>query len=170
MLKLRHSLALSEFASLLGGSQVFANGVEGAQLQPVPLPVDSSCNRIFFRSSQHFNHTVCVGPHAVPGAVGDGDSRSFYFAQIPDVNMQDATARKWFLYLKLRFPSDGEVSLAKGASSQAIDEHMCDFDAVKVQINRADPSNKVYTIAPIPLTSMQVNIPGIQDVGSIGLT
>jgi len=170
MLKLRHSLALSVLASVLSTGQVYANGVDGAQLQPVPLPVDSSCNRIFFRSSQHFNHTVFVVPHAIPGTVGDGDSRSFYFAPIPNANMQDANARKWFLYLKLRFPSDGEVSLTKGASSQAIDEHMCDFDTVKVQINRADPSNKVYTIAPIPLTSMQVNIPGVQDVGSIGLT
>jgi hypothetical protein len=169
MLKLRHSIAMSVLATVLSGP-VHAAGVEGAQLQPVPVPVDSSCNRIFFRSSQHFNHTVFVVPHAVPGTMGDSDVRSFTFAPIPGANMQDATGRKWFLYLKLRFPSDGEVSLGRGASSQTIDEHMCDFDTVKVQINRADPSLKIFTIAPIPLTSIQVNIPGIQDVGSIGLT
>lgn len=161
MLKFRHSLALSALATLLSG-QVHSAGVDGAQLQPVSVPVDSSCNRIFFRSSQHFNHTVFVVPHAVPGTFGDGDDRNFAFAPIPGANLQNPDAQKWFLYLRLRFPSDGEVSNSRGASTLAVDEHMCDFDNVKLQINRADPSLKVFTIAPIPLTSIQVNIPGIK--------
>ncbi|MGZ3722719.1 MAG: hypothetical protein ACXVA9_07315, partial [Bdellovibrionales bacterium] len=138
-------------------------GVDATELQPVALDNSVRCNRIFFRSSQYYKGTIFVVPRIVSG--GGPGARRIY-----DVYPSD-NPNEYNLILKFYFPLNDEVMKSSAASVSKQDSDSCNWATVKEAINHdlgANSEQRINTIARIPLTSLEVNIDGIKDVGLIG--
>jgi len=147
----------------LGSSLALAkNGVEAAQLDYVALDTSVECNRILFKSSQHFKQTLFVIPRVVPGGGVDG-ARTYNIAPSAKSGIFDLT-------IHLYFPANDEVLKSSQATSNQKDHMACNWDQVKYAINKniQDPQQKIKTISRIPLTSIELRIPEIKDSGLIG--
>lgn len=154
--------SLIAFAALTPSFATAKSGVEAAQLDYVALDTSVECNRILFRSSQHFKHTLFVIPRIVPGTGVDG-ARTYNIVPTGKPGVYDLT-------INLYFPSNDEVLKSSTASVIKKDNMACNWDEVKYSLNKniQDPQLKITTIGKIPLTSIELRIPEIKDVGLIG--
>lgn len=137
--------------------------VEAIQLDYVALDASVQCNRIFFRSSQHFRNTIFVVPRIIAGA-GPQGKRAFDIASTDDDG-------QYTLTLRVYFPSSDEhIKTGLGTRAER-DFDACNFDKVKNALNNgASDAEKVTRIARMPLTSIELTIPGVADKGRIGRT
>jgi hypothetical protein len=147
-----------------------ANGVEAVQLDYVALDASVRCNRTFFRSSRHFKNTIFAVPRVEVGGngstsvcakVGPEGKRAF------DIN---ATENKdeFLLFLRIFFPTTAEKMANAGASQHTRDYDACNLDQVRDFLNRnATAENRVDTISRLPLTDIEVSIPGIEEPGRV---
>lgn len=154
--------ALSLLMALSGPAAHAKSGVEAAQLDYVTLDTSVECNRILFQSSQHFKQTLFVIPRVVPGTGIDG-ARTYNITPTSKPGIFD-------LSINLYFPANDEVLKSSAASTIKKDLLACNWDKVKYAINKniQDPQQKIKTISRIPLTSIEVRLPDIKDVGLIG--
>lgn len=168
------SLSLVMGASVLLNAvpALAGNGVEAIQLDYVAIDSAIKCNRIFFRSSQHFKNTIFVVPRVVPGGsgataacaatVGPEGKRAFDISPTDDPD-------QFILSLRLYFPPTGQRLINQGASQYSRDLDACNLDLVKESLNKnKSEEEKVKVIARLPLTSIEVKIPNIEEVGLIG--
>ena len=152
------------FAAVLAtlASPLARASVEATQLDYVALDTSIHCDRLFFRSSDHFKGTIFMMPKVQIGAGPEG--RSAY-------DISPSTDPKIFiLSLRLFFPESDEDLRDKGASSIRLNTSTCNTDAVKRAINANETSDdqKVKVVSRMPLTSIEVAIPGVRTVGRIG--
>ncbi len=133
-------------------------GVDSVRLDPVPIDARVNCNRTFFRSSQRQQGTIYVMPRATVGT----KAMASLIDIIPN---EDSTYR---LEVGIYFPRDDE-HVKKRMERRNIDEGRCNFDEVLHFLNKNEPANaKTKTIARMPLTSIQVSIPGVSQPFTIG--
>ncbi len=139
-----------------------AGAVGGVQLDYVALDASAQCNRIFFRSSQHYKNTIFVAPRVVPGP-GPQGKRLYDIAATEE-------AGEYILSLRLYFPANDEQIKGRSASRNHRDLDACNWDLVKASINRhaRNEDEKVLKISRMPLTSIEVALPGIAEIGRIG--
>jgi len=137
--------------------------VDAIQLDYVALDASVQCNRIFFRSSQHFKNTIFVVPRIIAGA-GPNGKRPF------DIAATDEDGQ-YILTLRVYFPSSDE-HIKSGLGTRAErDFDACNFDEVKGALNAgAADADRVLRIARMPLTSIELTLPGVADKGRIGRT
>lgn len=138
------------------------SGVESVQLDYVALDSSVECNRILFQSSQHFKQTIFAVPRVVPGN-GIESARTYNITPTNRVGIYD-------LAISLYFPSNDELVKTGGASTFKKDLMACNWDKVKYDLNRniKDPELQIQRVTPIPLTSIEMRIPGVQALGVIG--
>lgn len=138
------------------------SGVESVQLDYVALDASVECNRILFQSSQHFKRTIFAIPRIVPGN-GIESARTYNITPTNRHGIYD-------LAISLYFPSNDELVKTGGASTFKKDLMSCNWDKVKYDLNRniKDPELQIQRVTPIPLTSIEMRIPGIKAVGLIG--
>lgn len=165
ILKFKNLKACASFLTamtLWHSSTLAKSGVEAAQLDYVALDTSVECNRILFQSSQHFKQTLFVIPRVVPGTGVEG-ARTYNITPTTKPGIYD-------LAINLYFPANDEVLKSSLASTIKKDLLACNWDKVKFAINKniQDPALKIKTISRIPLTSIEVRIPDIKDVGVIG--
>ncbi len=155
------AMFLTAFMSLTGHAK---SNLEAVQLDLVPLDISVPCNRTFFRSSSHFTGTVFMTPRVVSSAGPDGDVKNSY-AIFPTTKPGE-----YRLDVYLFFPKNDGQLRPYGASSQKRDEDTCNVDMVKkaINANRAPGQDEVKIVSRIPLTSIDVTIPGIKSIGRIG--
>ncbi len=138
------------------------SGVESVQLDYIALDASVECNRILFQSSQHFKRTIFAVPRIVPGN-GVESARNYNLTPTNRQGIYD-------LAISLYFPSNDELVKTGGASTFKKDLMACNWDKVKYDLNRniKDPELQIQRVTPIPLTSIEMRIPGIQALGLIG--
>jgi hypothetical protein len=139
-----------------------AAGVEAIQLDYVPLDASLKCDRIFFRSTQHFKGTV----YALPRIMTDTDDIYEDIVRI-EKNPKNIAGKPYQLSFRVYFPRDDEEIKEKTAMDKAPKFKSCNFEAVKYFLNQINPENPIHTIASMPLTSFEVSIDDfISDVAS----
>lgn len=145
------------------GLTAFAkSGVESVQLDYVALDASVGCNRILFQSSQHFKNTVFSIPRVIPGT-GIETGRTYNITPTSKPGIYD-------LAISLYFPANDEDVKTGLASTYKKDPYACNWDKVKYDLNKniKDPDLQIQRVTPIPLTSIEMRIPGLNAVGLIG--
>lgn len=163
LVSLVSSLGLMAAVLVSGNPFVFAkSGVESVQLDYVALNLSTDCNRIFFRSSQHFKGTIFAIPRVVTGN-GVEKSRTYNIRQSIEPGYYDLT-------ISLYFPSNDEAIKSTGASTTKKDHDACNSDRVIYDLNQniRDREAQIQRISSIPLTSVEMRIPDIKALGQIG--
>lgn len=129
-------------------------GVEAIQLDHVPIDVALKCDRIFFRSTQHFTGTI----YALPRIIVDRDE---YYDDIVRVtkNPKETAGKPYIIGFKVYFPRDDEEIKTKSDYDQATQFKACNFDQVKTYLNSVDPKNPIHTVASMPITSFEISLP-----------
>jgi hypothetical protein len=142
--------------------------VESVELDFVPLDNSVDCHRILFRSSQHFTGTIFAVPRVVPGngfyaATGVESTRIFNIMRSKKPGFYDLAV---FLY----FPANEEAIKSTKASLFKKDIGACNWDEALMAVNRQipDTEHKINTISNIPLTSIEMRIPGFEKSGRVG--
>ncbi len=149
--------------NLLNGSVTEARqGINAIQLEPVAIDNSVQCNRLFFKGGTSYKDTIFVMPRVQPGGGPDG-GRTYSISPSTEKD-------RYNLVLKLYFPKSDEAVRTHAASSVVQDPYACNWDDVIQNLNSkiTDPGQKITTIAPSPLTSIEVSIPGIAGTGVIG--
>jgi hypothetical protein len=157
------SSALGAVATVILAVSAHATpAVEATQLDYVALDASVECNRILFQSSQHFKRTIFAMPRLVPGT-------GLEAGRVYEISPAERPGF-YHLYLRFYFPANDEVIKGSAASSFKRDLQACNWDAVKHAINKSIPDSRdrIETVSRIPLTSLEVRIPGIRSVARIG--
>jgi hypothetical protein len=139
-----------------------AANVDAIQLDAVALDSTLSCGRTFFRSSSHYHNTIFMLPEVVASG---GMEYKRTFEIIP------STDGKYILNLRLYFPERGDELVSDEASTFEAQPVDCtNTDLVKAALNAhiANESERVQTIALLPLTSIKVSIDGFEKPATIG--
>lgn len=146
---------------------VLALGVEAVNLEPVPLNNLVNCKTLLFRSSQHFKNTIFTLPKVIPGtgifsSTGVETSRTFNVMTTDKPGIYD-------LAIFIFFPRDDDSYLSSNANSFTIDKSRCNWDEVLASLNEGieGTESEIKVIADLPLTSLKMKIPGINDIGRI---
>lgn len=158
-------MALLSFALFSFQAQ---SAVESVALEPVPLDNAVDCHRILFRSSKHFKGTIFAVPRVLPGngvyaATGLESTRIFNIMPSKNPGYYDLTV---YLY----FPANEEYAKSFRASLSQNDPAACNWDEAIRAINKdvADPAQQIKTISNIPLTSIEMRVPGFGKSGRVG--
>lgn len=161
-------LQLILFCSMALSSLITYAAVESVELDFVPLDNSVDCQRILFRSSSHFEGTVFAVPRVVPGngvfaAAGVESTRIFNIVPADKPGFYD-------LAIYLYFPANEELIKTSKASLSRKDLGACDWDEVMIALNKdiSETNQQVKTISNIPLTSIEVKIPGFEKSGQVG--
>lgn len=131
------------------------------QLDYVALDLPVKCNRLFFRSIQQYEGTIFMMPR-VKASPGPDGTATYETTKNPN-------GPGYILSIRLYFPNSDESLLTSIASNHKQDPYSCDIDAVKGALKRANPKDIVKTIAPMPLTSVEVHIPGLGRPAVVGM-
>ena len=136
------------------------SSVDAVQLDTIALDSSVDCTRTFFKSSQNFNGTIYVMPRVLPEA-HDDEHQAF--------EIESDGQGHYALAMGLYFPRN-EEQVKDQWDMEFNKNSRCNFDAVKDVLNKdiQDPQLKIKRIAPMPLTSIEVVIPGVKNVGRIG--
>ena len=139
-----------------------ANAVQAVQLDYVPVDSSIRCNRIIFTSSSRYKNTLFYMSRIVPGTGMD--------KEMPYSITHGEVKGTYNLDVNFYFPSDDEKLKKAKASTYKIDEDACNWTEVKASINEniADPLLKKMYTSPIPLSCVQIRIPGIAATASKG--
>lgn len=159
---LKHFM-LSSFAALMFVQAAHAaNGVQAVQLDYVPLDSSIQCNRIIFTSSHRYRSTLFYMSRIVPGTGIDREH--------PYAITHGKVKGTYNLDINFYFPSDEEKLKKAKASSFKIDENACNWTQVKASVNEGvtDPLQKKIYTSPIPLSCVEVRLPGIAATASKG--
>jgi hypothetical protein len=166
--KSQPTLRLVLLSSIALFSLIVNSAVESVELDFVPLDNSVACQRILFRSSSHFKGTVFAVPRVVPGnglfsAAGVESTRIFNLVRSQKPGFYDLTI---YLY----FPANEELIKTSNGSLAKKDPGACDWDEVMIALNAdvSDANQQVKTISNIPLTSIEMKIPGFEKSGKVG--
>jgi hypothetical protein len=142
--------------------------VESVALDYVALDNSVDCHRTFFRSSQHFKGTIFAVPRVLQGngvyaATGLESTRIFNILPSKNPGFYDLTV---YLY----FPANDESARGSKASLFKKDNEACNWDEAIAAINKniADPKDWVKVASNIPLTAIEMKIPGFARAGRVG--
>lgn len=150
------------FLAAITVSQV-AQAVEATHLSPIPLDVSAKCNSTFFRGMDEFAGTAFVVPRVI---LGRGPDRGLPIEIIP---ASGTPGTPYMMNVYLYFPSGDEINDGHGASSRSSDPLACNWQQVKTEMNKsASESQRINRIAFLPLTNIELAIPGIRSVGVVG--
>lgn len=159
---LKHFMFLPLTVMAFSQTVLAANAVQAVQLDYVPLDSSIQCNRIIFTSSHRYKNTLFYMSRIVPGTGMD--------RELPYTITHGSEEGKFNLNINFYFPSDDEKLKKAKASTYKIDENACNWTQVKASVNESitDPSlKKIYT-SPIPLSCVEVRLPGITNVAKKG--
>lgn len=134
-------------------------GIDSLRLDPVPIDARVECDRVFFSSSRRLPGTIFVMPRVAIGLSGDS----------PLFAIEPAPGGGYRLHVGVYFPRDDER--VKARFNRAMSEaNRCNFETVQYFLNKKKASGEtpVDTIARMPLTSIEVAIPGIAKPYLIG--
>lgn len=151
--------SLLALPSLLASPTFAAGGIDSLRLDPVALDARVDCDRVFFSSSHRLPGTIFVMPRVAIGT--SADSQLFAIEPAPEGG--------YVLHVGVYFPRDDErvkVQFNRGMP----DISRCNFETVQYFLNKKAQASggRVDTIARMPLTSIQISIPGISKPYTIG--
>jgi hypothetical protein len=162
----RIAYSLTATLSLLAGQLPAhagdARGLDGVELEAVPLDTGSDCSSIVLRGTRSFQGTAFVMPRVLVGITREGED---LFQISPD---DDGS---YILSLGLYFPdSTTNLDLRSGRSTLFL--HGCNFDAALHQMNKdvTDPKLRVNSLARLPVQNIEVVIDGLKNRATIGET
>lgn len=139
---------------LLVTGPAFAGGIEAIQLDYVANDVSLKCDRIFFRSTQHFKGTIFALPRVIP----DVDDHFEDLVRIVK-NPKDTPGKPYILGFSIYFPRDDEEIKSKTTFDEAAKFKACDFERVKNYHNKINPDDPIHTVASMPITSFTISLP-----------
>lgn len=142
---------------------------ESVHLDIVPIDISLNCFQVFLRSSMHFKNTVFFVPKVKPGngvysAIGSNVMKTININPSKDKGFYD-------LYVYLHFPDNNSEFDEVGKSHQLTEDlNKCNFSKIKAFLNKdiTNVEEKITTVSYIPLTSIEMTIPGIQYKGRYG--
>lgn len=161
-LTLKHFFISSLMTLSFVQSATAANAVQAVQLDYVPVDSSIQCNRIIFSSSTRYRSTLFYMSRIVPGSGMEKEQ--------PYNITHGAVKGTYNLDINFYFPSDDEKLKRPKASSFKIDEDACNWTQVKASVNQniTDPTLKKMYTSPIPLSCVEVRLPGIASTASKG--
>lgn len=95
-------------------SSGFAAGIEAIQLDHVPIDASLRCDRIFFKSTQHFKGTI----YALPRIMTDTNEIKEDIVSLTK-NPKNNAEKPYQLSFKVYFPGDDEEIKEKTAMDEA---------------------------------------------------
>ena len=137
-------------------------GVDNVRLDVVALDTGVDCDRIFFRSTQRFPNTIFVMPRVAVGTTKNGNDG---FAIEPD------DEGGYILSLSLYFPKGDEL-ISEQPDDPTPSAGRCNYEAVQYVLSKdvKGTRDEVKRIARMPISSIEVTIPGVASKGLIGRT
>lgn len=132
----------------------FARGVEAIQLDHVPVDIALKCDRIFFKSTQHFTGTI----YALPRIIADADEHYEDVVRLVK-NPKQTPGKPFILGFKTYFPRDDEEIKSKSSFEVASQFKACNFELIKKYLNSVNPSTPIHTVASMPITSFEISFP-----------
>lgn len=157
----RHWIAAAVCLSNISSPLAFARGsMQATQLAIIPLDPEIRCNRTFFKGTEQYKGTAFFMPRMVQSPYGD----IFY-------DVERTTSGRYALTVRFFFPTSDYDVASKNATDSRADSDGCNMDSVKLALNRSLPEGeKILKTAPAPLSSVEIKIRGIRDIGHLERT